>query len=70
MILVEVIGGTVSFGNRPWNIRRALLMPQLDDAVSHELAQELSDWQSLGQETWASFPCDEEEASPTPAKLK
>ena len=40
-----------------------LLMPQSDEPMSQELAQELSDWQSLGQQTWGSFPYEDEEAS-------
>jgi bifunctional DNA-binding transcriptional regulator/antitoxin component of YhaV-PrlF toxin-antitoxin module len=33
-----------------------LLVPLTDGPSSEELAQELREWQSLGQEAWATFP--------------
>ena len=39
-----------------------LLVPLSDAPMSAELAAELQEWQGLGQEAWAQFPYDEEEA--------
>lgn len=38
-----------------------LLVPLTDAPISVELAQELADWQSLGQQTWDAFPYDDDE---------
>jgi len=40
-----------------------LLVPLTDAPMDGELAQELTEWQSLAQETWAAFPYDDKEAA-------
>jgi bifunctional DNA-binding transcriptional regulator/antitoxin component of YhaV-PrlF toxin-antitoxin module len=39
-----------------------LLIPLTDLPMSPELAQELTDWQSLSAETWAEFPYEDTDA--------
>lgn len=39
-----------------------LLVPLTDAPMSASLVSELQEWQGLGQEAWAQFPYDEEEA--------
>jgi hypothetical protein len=41
-----------------------LLVPMSGEPINPELAEELAQWQSLGAESWAMFPYDEEEAQP------
>jgi bifunctional DNA-binding transcriptional regulator/antitoxin component of YhaV-PrlF toxin-antitoxin module len=38
-----------------------ILVPVTDASVSEELLKELAEWQSLGTESWNSFPYDGEE---------
>lgn len=39
-----------------------LLVPLTDAPMSADLVSELQEWQGLGQEAWAQFPYEEEEA--------
>ena len=38
-----------------------LLVPLTGAPMSEELAQELQEWEVLGQETWAQFPYEDDE---------
>lgn len=38
-----------------------LLIPLTDEPMNAELAAEIEDWQSLGEESWGMFPYEEQE---------